>query len=47
MKIWEIFLLVKLRILQLINEIDHFLAPFGLPLLLAWELWEAGHNIHN
>lgn len=47
MKIWEMFLLVKLRILQLINEIDHFLAPFGLLLLLALELWEAGHNIHK
>lgn len=35
MKIWEMFLLVKLRILQVINEIDHFLAPFGLRLLLA------------
>jgi len=47
MKIWGMFLLVKLRILRVLNEIGYFLAPFGLRLLLAWEFWEAGHNIHK
>lgn len=42
MKWWRISLLVKLRIIRVLNEIGQFLAPLGLRVLLAWEFWEAG-----
>jgi putative oxidoreductase len=35
---------VSLRILNVLNEIGHFLAPLGLRILLAWEFWEAGRE---
>jgi branched-subunit amino acid permease len=47
MRWWRISLLVKLRIIRVLNEIGHFLAPLGLRVLLAWEFWEACHNIHK
>lgn len=42
MKWWQMFLLVKLRIISVFNEIGYFLAPLGLRVLLAWEFGQAG-----
>jgi putative oxidoreductase len=47
MKSRGMFLLVRLRILDVLNEIGHFLAPLGLRILLAWEFWEAGKEKYH